>query len=330
MRVIVVCAGGGAGDVLLATPLMRALRTRYAEVVALTTPAHRDVLLHNPDLTEVWSDDDTPLGALVSRLRAGRFDTSLVTWSTARYAAAPFLAGVKRRVGQARRLYSFMYTDRVRVRSELGDRTTHWTDILLDYARVLGCDTHDRIPRVQVDVLARAEITAILGAHGVSGAYTVLHPTRGVALGGRPWPTGALGALAYAMRERFSMPVVITGTQAESAIAQAIALGGGAVNLAGVTTYPQHAALLESAALCVAVDSGPMHLAAALGTPTVGIFALASDEPQRWAPRGPRTAIVGNTYPCPLWHRKETCPDFACLGALDIQRVLARAGALLD
>lgn len=329
MRAIVICAGGGAGDVLLATPVMRALRQRYDEVVALTLPAHGDVLRNNPDLAEVWTDDDPRLAALIGRLRAGRFDASLVTWSTARFAAAPFLAGIERRVGQARRLYSCMYTDRVTMRSELGDRATHWTEILLDYARALGCDTQDRVPVVCVDAGARSEIAGILRARGVSGAYGVLHPTRGVALDGRPWPAHALARLARAMQERLAMPVVITGTQAERAIAEAIARDGGAVSLAGATTYPQLAALLEGAAVCVALDSGPMHVAAALGTPTVGIFALASDEPGRWAPRGPRTAIVGNTYPCPGWHRKENCPDFACLGAIDVEGVLEKARALL-
>jgi ADP-heptose:LPS heptosyltransferase len=73
------------------------------------------------------------------------------------------------------------------------------------------------------------------------------------------------------------------------------------------------------------MDSGPMHVAAAVGAPTVGIFALRSDEPQRWAPLGPRTAVVRGTYPCPRWHRKETCPDFACVRELPQGEVIAAA-----
>jgi ADP-heptose:LPS heptosyltransferase len=66
-----------------------------------------------------------------------------------------------------------------------------------------------------------------------------------------------------------------------------------------------------------------MHLAAAVGAPTVGIFALQSDEPNRWAPRGPHVATVRATYPCPPAHRKETCPDFACVRELNVPEVLA-------
>jgi ADP-heptose:LPS heptosyltransferase len=72
-----------------------------------------------------------------------------------------------------------------------------------------------------------------------------------------------------------------------------------------------------------------MHLAAAVGAPTVGIFALQSDEPDRWAPLGPKTAVVRATYPCPPDHRKETCPNYACIEALDRARVLAALDRLV-
>jgi hypothetical protein len=56
---------------------------------------------------------------------------------------------------------------------------------------------------------------------------------------------------------------------------------------------------------------------------------LQSDEPQRWAPRGRRTAVVRASYPCPAWHRKETCPDFACVRRLDEDAVIAALDGLL-
>jgi len=95
------------------------------------------------------------------------------------------------------------------------------------------------------------------------------------------------------------------------------------ISVAGATTIGAFAALAETARAVVAMDSGPMHVAAAVGAPTVGIFALQSDEPDRWAPNGPRVAVVRPTYPCPPGHRKETCPDFACVRGA---RRRARAG----
>ncbi|TAM75214.1 glycosyltransferase family 9 protein [bacterium] len=329
-RALVICAGGGAGDVLLSTPVARALRAAgVRDVIALTAPRHRGVLHGNPELSDVWLDDADIL-AMVRRLRAARFDVAIVTWATQRYALLPLLAGIPLRVGQARRTYSLLFNRRVTVRSELGDHGSHWTQILLDYARAAGCPDVDPTPSFRVDEATRATMRARFAALGIGNdGYIVLHPTRGLDLGERPWAIATLAALATRLRERFSLPVLVSGTKADRAIAEEVAHGGGARSLAGETTFGELAALLEGARLCVAVDSGPMHLAACLGTPTVGIFALQTDEPRRWAPLGPRTAVVEPVYPCPAWHRKENCPDFACLRELDPERVIAACEALL-
>jgi heptosyltransferase-2 len=328
VNALVVCAGGGIGDVLLATPVMRALRTRYDRVVALTAPAHREVLAGNPDLTDVLVDGGS-LWSIAGTLRAERFDAAVVTWATGRSAALPFLAGIPLRVGQDRRLYSRLFTRRVVVRSELGDRTTHWTQILLDYARAIGCDTSDATPVFEVDAAAEQNARALLDAAGVRGPYAVLHPTRGITAARERWPAAPLGDLGRALVAAFGVPLVVSGAAPDAAVAQAVAAAAGGANLAGKTSLGEFGAIAAGARYVVAMDSGPMHIAAAVGAPTVGIFALQSDEPDRWRPLGPRTAIVRATYPCPAWHRKETCPDFACVRALTAGPVVAAVGGLL-
>jgi ADP-heptose:LPS heptosyltransferase len=96
-------------------------------------------------------------------------------------------------------------------------------------------------------------------------------------------------------------------------------------DVAGKTTMRGFAALARRALVVVALDSGPMHIAAAAGAPTVGIFALRTDLPQRWRPIGPRVAIIEPDYPCPGSCRKETCRTFACYAALSPERVVAAA-----
>jgi heptosyltransferase-2 len=215
------------------------------------------------------------------------------------------------------------------VRSERGDRTTHWTQILLDFPRALGCTVTDAEPVFTVPVAARASLRAILEARDVGTPYLVLHPTRGIAAARERWPVHALGELARALGAAYGVPVVVTGGGGDKRIADAVAAAGGAISLGGATTLAEFGALAEGALGVVAMDSGPMHVAAAVGAPTVGIFALQSDEPDRWAPLGPRTALVRASYPCPPAHRKETCPDFACIAALDVSRVVATLGSLI-
>ena len=327
MPALVICTGGGIGDALLATPVMRTLRERYGSVVALTAAAHREVSASDPDLAEVWTDD-VPFARQAARIRAHGFAASVTTWATLRSAALPFVAGIPLRAGQARRLYSPLFNRRVVVRSELGDRTTHWTEILLDFARALGCEPASALPVFAIPDAARASLAATLAARGVHAPYVVLHPTRGIAAARERWPVQRLGELARALAAAEDATVIVTGGGADRAIADSVARLGGAVSLGGATSIAEFGALAAGARAVVAMDSGPMHVAAAVGARTVGIFALQSDEPDRWAPRGPHVAVVRATYPCPPAHRKETCPDFACVAALEIPRVLAAVRGL--
>jgi len=321
-RALLVAAGGGIGDTLLAGVVARALRTRYAAVDAVVLPAHADLASHMPSVDRTI--------ALGERLPA-RYDAAVVTWATLRTALVPWLARIPVRAGQARRLYSGLFTHRVVVRSELGDRTAHWTQILLDYARAIGCDLPDASPEFVVRDDERAAADALLRVHDVAGPYYVLHPTRGLSAQRARWPIAGFVALARRLVARDGVPVLVTGARDDEPIAHAIADGGGSgvTALAGATTIGTFGALAQRARAVVAMDSGPMHVAAAVGAPTAGIFALQSDEPDRWAPKGPRVAVVRPSYPCPPGHRKETCPDFACVRDLDETAILAALDGLL-
>ena len=321
-RALLVAAGGGIGDTLLAGVVARALRTRFAAVDAVVLPAHADLASHVPSIERTIALGD-PLPA--------RYDAAVVTWATLRTALLPWLARIPVRAGQARRLYSPLFTHRVVVHSELGDRTTHWTQILLGYARAIGCDVSDATPEFAVRDDERASAAALLRVHDITGPYHVLHPTRGLSAQRARWPIAGFVALARRLVARDGVPVLVTGARDDEPIVHAIAdgAGTGVTPLAGATTIGVFGALAERARAVVAMDSGPMHVAAAVGAPTVGIFALQSDEPDRWAPKGPRAAVVRPTYPCPPGHRKETCPDFACVRELDEAAILAALDGLL-
>ncbi|HTW84731.1 MAG TPA: glycosyltransferase family 9 protein [Candidatus Sulfotelmatobacter sp.] len=321
-RALLVAAGGGLGDTLLAGVVARALRARWPAVDAVVLPAHADLARRIPELDAV-----VPWGA---KLAAG-YDAAVVTWATLGTALLPWRARIAQRVGQARRLYSGLFTQRVVVRSELGDRTSHWTQILLDYARALGCDAADARPAFVPTAQDREVANALLRVHDVEGPFVILHPTRGLSAQRARWPVDGFVELTQALRARDDVRVLVTGTAQDAPIAEAIAdrSGRGVTPVAGATTIGTFGALAERARAVLAMDSGPMHVAAAVGAPTVGIFALQSDEPDRWAPLGARVAVVRATYPCPSGHRKETCPDFACVRELDTRGILRALDGLL-
>jgi ADP-heptose:LPS heptosyltransferase len=282
-----------------------------------------------PEIARVFTVEGSAL-EIGRRIGRERFAAAVVTWATLFTAEIPFVARIPVRVGQARRLYSRLFTQRVVVRSELGDHATHWTQILLDYARAIGCDTPDARPALVPTSEDERDAAALLRIHDIGADFALLHPTRGLSAHHSRWPIEGFVELSRALARREHLPVLVTGSRDDASIAQAIADASarGALSIAGATTLGVYAALARRARFVVAMDSGPMHVAAAAGAPTVGIFALQSDEPDRWAPLGARTAVVRASYPCPPGHRKETCPDFACVRALDVDAILAAVDAV--
>ena len=321
-RALLVAAGGGIGDTLLAGVVGRALRARFAAVDAVVLPAHAALAARMPMFDRRM--------ALGDRLPA-RYDTAIVTWATLQTALLPFAARIPVRVGQARRLYSALFTQRVVVRSERGDHTTPWMQILLDYARAIGCDLDDPAPEFVPNDDDRSDVDALLRVHGAGDAFYILHPTRALSAQHARWPTEGFVLLARDLARRDGIPIFVTGAAGDASIAEAIADGSGrgVIAVAGATSIGAFGALASRARAVIAVDSGPMHVAAAVGAPTIGIFALQSDEPDRWAPQGRRIAVVRPAYPCPPWHKKETCPDFACVRELDGARIIAALDGLL-
>ncbi|HTX56808.1 MAG TPA: glycosyltransferase family 9 protein [Candidatus Acidoferrales bacterium] len=336
-RALLYCAGGGIGDSLVASVVARALRARYDRVDALTLPGHRSALERVPDLDEVLTDDDGDERALAAALSERAYDASIVTWATARAARVPRMAGIAVRVGQARRLYSREFTKRVVVRSELGDVTSPWVDILLDYARAVGCDTSDRIPRFVPTPQDEAQAASVmLGCEPMASPeagreYVILHPTNAIASRRGIWPVGGWAALASALADTFACTVVLSGAKDDEAINAAIvrhARDARVVDIAGKLSIGAFGAAAQRARAFVGITTGTMHVAAAVGTPTVGIFPFQSDFPERWGPLGASTAVVRASYPCHAGDTKESCRDYACIERLDVDRIVAAAQSL--
>jgi ADP-heptose:LPS heptosyltransferase len=330
-KALLYCAGGGIGDSLVATVVARALRARYDTVDALTLPGHRATLERVPDVDAVLTDTgDEP--ALASHLSQRGYECSVVTWATPRTAHVPELAGIPVRIGQARRLYSNRFTHRVAVRSETGDVTSHWSDILLDYARAVGCDTPDHapgfVPLPQDETEAHAISVSLSLAQG---GYVILHPTNAIATTRPIWPVSGWAALARSLADRFGVRVLLSGAAADMPINDAIAAAAGdsrVSSIAGSAGIGAFAVLAREARVFVGITTGSMHVAAAAGAHTVGIFPFQSDFPERWAPLGRSTAIVRATYPCHRGDTKERCRDYACVAHLDTGRIVAAAQSI--
>lgn len=321
---------------LAAMPAVSAIARHFgSRIDVLSTPYAAPIIEGQAAVGEILRDDEhESANELGDRLRARHYTHAVVFWSNPRIAKALQRAGIETRVGQARRLYSFRYTKRVPIRTESGDVTSHWTDVQMDYARALGASPQASDYRVEIAVTGADEgqAAALVDRTALGQPFVIFHAARGVTARSSHWPSEHFALIADALASAFEAPVLLTGGSDEVSLVAAIAapLGKRAFCVAGQTTLRSFAALARRARVVVALDSGPMHIAAAAGAPTVGIFALRTDLPHRWRPLGPHVAVIGPDYPCPIWCRKETCRTFACYAALSPDKIVAVAQALVD
>jgi ADP-heptose:LPS heptosyltransferase len=178
--------------------------------------------------------------------------------------------------------------------------TLHEMDAMLALTAHLGCQPDGAGPRVWIPDASREAGVRCLQAAGItpSSPYVVLHVGSNKPEARLPEERAA--DIGTAVGRALNAPVLVVGDVSEVASAETVAarIGGGSRSVAGKTGLLELAAILEGARAAVVTDSGPMHLAAAVGTPLVALFG--SGDPRRYGPRGrvERIAVVqGRQYP---------------------------------
>jgi len=257
------------GDVILTTPLIRRAAERLgAPVDVVTIPIAADVLANNPSIRDVIVYDkkgtESGLGAawrLARRLRARRYHTAFLAQASYRTALLAWGARIPRRVGFRTSKAAWLYTHVV---FPLGE--VHQIERLLALAD--GAPDR-REPEIFPSAGDRDAVDALLAEAGIRSPFVALAP--GSAWGTKRWPHYPELARALAG----DVPLAIAGGTGDRADARAIrtALGNLPVaDGAGRLTLLQSGELIRRAAVLVANDSAPVHLASATRTPTVEIY----------------------------------------------------------
>ena len=304
------------GDVVMVTPALRALRAALAPAARLdllASPAGASLAPLLPDVDEVhavsavWQDaagrlplDPARELALVERLRG--YDAVAVFTSFAQspwpMAYAAYLAGVPARLGVSKEFGGSVLTHWLPAPPD----EQHQSDralALLAAAGVADCGRHLAL-RVPDD--ARSRAAAVRRAAGLPDVYAVLAP-------GASCPSRRYEPQRFAQVARqLDLPVAVVGTAKERPLVEGVT-GPGVVSLAGQLDVPALAALIAGAQVAVTNNSGGMHLADAVGTPVVALFAGTEDESQ-FAPRSvparllrrPTTCAPCRTFVCPYAH----------------------------
>jgi len=307
------------GDVVMLGPALRAVKETSPEA-RLTLLASRAGAQAAPLLP--WVDDvivwralwqdlgDLPFdpkreGDFVALLAERGFDAALIFTSfsqTPHVAAyACYQAGIPLRAGASKEFAGATLTDAPPAAPD----DLHQVERNLRLVERLGFRASDRRLAVRVPDAARAAVPDLLARAGLDPAapFVLLHP--GASAAARRYPPDRFGAVAAELMAR-GWPVLVTGVARETDLVQAVqAAAPGAGTLVGATALPEFAALIERAALVLCNNTLPMHLADALGTPAVVLFA-GTDLEEAWGPRDTLSRLLRRPTPC------RPCFRFAC------------------
>lgn len=209
------------------------------------------------------------------------------------------------------------------------DPTRHVADTFAALARAAGLPAPDPGPALRPNASAAARLDALLAVElPGEGPLVVLHPGSGDHFPGRRWDPARFAALGRRLARSEGARLAVSGTASEARLARAVLAGlpARALDLCGRLDSADLLALLSRARLLVANDTGPVHLADALGTPCVALYG--PNTPHRYGPRGPRSVALFADLPCsPCLDdrsmKRSSCRDHRCMRALDVDSALA-------
>lgn len=321
------------GDTILTTPLLAQLANR-GPVDVVTTPAAASVLTGHPAVRSVIVYDKRSahaglfgLTTLAARLRTAAYDAAYLAQGSLRSALLAYLARVPERIGFATSSGSWLYTTKVAHRDDL-----HHAARLLLLSRPNGREPtrEETQPSLVPGAAEREVVDDLLRREQVAPAERLIALAPGSVWATKRWPYYPDLARQLAGVGR----IVIVGGHDDAALAAEIrAAVPNAVDATGALPMLASAELIGRCAVLVTNDSSPLHLASAMGTPTVAVFGPTVPD-FGFGPLAPSNVVVGHeTLACRPCHRHgpRRCPltHFRCMRELTSERVAERARTLI-
>lgn len=333
------------GDVIMTTPAIRALKESIPGVsltlltsqsgaqAAALIPQLDDVVIYDAPWMKATSPrrNSTADWKLIERLRRSLFDGALIftvfSQNPLPAALTAFLADIPLRIAYSRENPYQLLTDWIKETDSV-QQMRHEVRRQLDMVAAIGCSVQDE--RLGLQVQEKDQLTAIhkLREAGVnlSHPWVVIHP--GSTAPSRRYAPQGFAEIAARLIMEDGMQVVFTGDCDEAILVESIQqMTTRSFSLAGQLTLGEMAALLQISPLLISNNTGPMHIAAAVGTPVVALYALTNPQHTPWQVP---SRVLNHDVPCKNCF-KSICPEghHNCLQLVKPDRVVQSARDLL-
>jgi lipopolysaccharide heptosyltransferase II len=334
-RKILLRATNWLGDAVISLPALETLRERFpaAEIVLVTKPWVSELYMHyRAPLRQIIYDPAGrhrgPQGfkALVRDLRREGFGAAILFQNAFQAAWMAWRAEIPVRIGYARDGRRRLLTEAVPVPppGAYGHQAYYYLQLLFRAGLI---DRPEPVrPLQQTRLVLRDAEKSWAGRRlellGLSGPRFLVGMAPGASFGpAKRWLPERFAALADRLIGELHADVLIFGSAAEQPLAEAVAqaMRHTPLVVAGKTTLTQFMALLAECRVLVSNDSGPMHLAAALGLPVAAVFG--STDERATGPLGERTRVLKRPVPCSPCGLRECPIDFRCMRQVSVEEV---------
>jgi len=325
------------GDVVMTFPAIAAVRETLpkARITVLVKPWVADLVRMHPAVDEVMvyerpgrHSGPGGLFALARELRGENFDAALLLQNAIEAAIIAWLAGIPVRAGYSTDARGLLLTHPVKRTSQI--LTVHQSIYYLEMLKALGFRSSQGALRLVATEKQRLSAEKLLGQFGIAGRRPLVGMAPGAAYGpAKRWFPERFAAVADRLAGRTACPVLLFGSDGDRASTEAVqaAAKNPFIDIAGRTNLEDAIALIARCDLFITNDSGLMHVAGALGVPTVAIFG--STNPQTTYPLGERTVILRRPVDCSPCLKKECPTDFKCMDLVTVDEVYDESVRLL-
>ena len=322
------------GDVIHALPVVSAIKETAPRLTLGWVVRRRcaDVLRGNPNIDHLYVMPDKPslgnLRALRSELKAGRYDVALDMQGLFLSGLVTRLSGAPVRVGWDRnREANILFLTHPIVPGRAQDR--HEVDLLYGFAEALGVHTPHLEFTPQPYLAAEGMEQADKWLSGLPRPWIALNV--GASRAYKRWPADRWATVASVLAAS-GQAIVFVGDQHDAEVVAQIApaLTGGYVDLAGRTTLRELASVLAACDLLVTADTGPMHIAVAVGTPVIALFGAT--DPARHGPYGVNNIVLHDPAPSMMVLGKRPSDEAGavCMARITPGNVLAAVAQMAD
>lgn len=329
MQKILVVRMSSIGDIVLTTPILRALKNRFpgANIAFLTKRQYRDLLLYNPDLDEIFTWENG-----LSRLRGGKLDLLLDLQANPKSLFLSLRLKASRRLRYKKRHLNRWAATRCKW---IPFHPIHTVDLYLRALIPLGINHSPQpLPQLYLNQEERKEARKFLRQEGFSGGKLV-----GISPGAKwekkRWPSRRFAQVGETLAKKEEAKIILFGDESEQSLIREMAelMETKPIDAAGRTDLRLLIALLEQCDLLITNDSGPMHIATGVGTPVVAIFGPTHPK-LGFAPLGERNTVLSTNEPCSpcSLHGEGRCKRTRrlCMEGITVGDVLRAASNILN